>query len=294
MSASISGQELSQWRQQAIADLAQAQLSPKEVDIFLQAVTDLDTLSLRLQSFREREKIPLSYSWSEITKRWQKRLQARVPLQYLLESVVWRNFTLKVSPEVLIPRPETELLIDIVGETVRGDDGGIWVDLGTGSGAIAIGLASILTKAEIYAIDYSQTALAIAKENIIKTGFADRIILKQGSWWTPLEKWKGQISGMVSNPPYIPSAEILDLQIEVREHEPRLALDGGEDGLTALRYLVATAPDYLRSGGLWLVEMRAGQGEKVAQMLENQGNYRQIQIINDLAGFDRFVLAERI
>ena len=294
MSASISGQELSQWRQQAIADLAQAQLSPKEVDIFLQAVTDLDTLSLRLQSFREREKIPLSYSWSEITKRWQKRLKARVPLQYLLESVVWRNFTLKVSPEVLIPRPETELLIDIVGETVRGDDGGIWVDMGTGSGAIAIGLASILTKAEIYAIDYSQTALAIAKENIINTGFADRIILKQGSWWTPLEKWKGQISGMLSNPPYIPSSEILDLQIEVREHEPRLALDGGEDGLTALRYLVATAPDYLRSGGLWLVEMRAGQGEKVAQMLENQGNYRQIQIINDLAGFDRFVLAERI
>ena len=294
MSASISGQELSQWRQQAIADLAQAQLSPKEVDIFLQAVTDLDTLSLRLQSFREREKIPLSYSWSEITKRWQKRLQARVPLQYLLESVVWRNFTLKVSPDVLIPRPETELLIDIVGETVRGDDGGIWVDLGTGSGAIAIGLASILTKAAIYATDYSPTALAIAKENIINTGFADRIILKQGSWWTPLEKWKGQISGMLSNPPYIPSAEILDLQIEVREHEPRLALDGGEDGLTALRYLVATAPDYLRSGGLWLVEMRAGQGEKVAQMLENQGNYRQIQIINDLAGFDRFVLAERI
>jgi len=294
VSASISGQELSQWRQQAIADLAQAQLSPKEVDIFLQAVTDLDTLSLRLQSFREREKIPLSYSWSEITKRWQKRLKARVPLQYLLESVVWRNFTLKVSPEVLIPRPETELLIDIVGETVRGDDGAIWVDLGTGSGAIAIGLASILTKAEIYAIDYSQTALAIAKENIINTGFADRIILKQGSWWTPLEKWKGQIRGMLSNPPYIPSAEILDLQIEVREHEPRLALDGGEDGLTALRYLVATAPDYLRSGGLWLVEMRAGQGEKVAQMLENQGNYRQIQIINDLAGFDRFVLAERI
>ncbi len=294
MSASISGQELSQWRQQAIADLEQAQLSPKEVDIFLQAVTDLDTLSLRLQSFREREKIPLSYSWSEITKRWQKRLKARVPLQYLLESVVWRDFTLKVSPEVLIPRPETELLIDIVGETVRGDDGGIWVDLGTGSGAIAIGLASILTKAEIYAVDYSQTALAIAKENIIKTGFADRIILKQGSWWTPLEKWQGQISGMLSNPPYIPSAEILDLQIEVREHEPRLALDGGEDGLTALRYLVATAPDYLRSGGLWLVEMRAGQGEKVAQMLENQGNYRQIQIINDLAGFDRFVLAERI
>jgi release factor glutamine methyltransferase len=294
VSASISGQELSQWRQQAIADLQQAQLSPKEVDIFLQAVTDLDSLSLRLQSFREREKIALIYSWSEITKRWQKRVEDRVPLQYLLESVVWRDFTLKVAPAVLIPRPETELLIDIVRETVATETTGIWVDLGTGSGAIAIGLAKVLTKAQIYAIDYSQTALAIAQENIITTGFTDRITLKQGDWWTPLETLQGQISGMVSNPPYIPTAEIFELQAEVRDHEPHLALDGGEDGLTALRYLVETAPDYLRSGGIWLVEIRAGQGEKVAQMLENQGNYRQIRIINDLAGFDRFVLAERI
>jgi methylase of polypeptide subunit release factors len=86
--------------QQAIADLEQAQLSAKEVDIFLQAVTDLDTLSCAYNPLRTK-KIPLSYSWSEITKRWQKRLQTRVPLQYLLESVVWRNFTLKVSPGVL-------------------------------------------------------------------------------------------------------------------------------------------------------------------------------------------------
>jgi release factor glutamine methyltransferase len=294
VSASISGQELSQWRQQAISDLKQAQLSPKEVDIFLQAVTDVDSLSLRLQSFRDRDKITLSYAWSEITRRWQKRIQERVPLQYLLESVVWRDFTLKVSPSVLIPRPETELIIDIVREAVGEQESGIWVDLGTGSGAIAIGLAKVLTKAQIYAIDVSPAALAIAKENIINTGFAERIQLQQGSWWTPLENLKGQISGMVSNPPYIPSAEINELQAEVRDYEPALALDGGEDGLTALRYLVETAPNYLRSGGIWLGEMRAGQGEKVAQLLENQGNYREIRIINDLAGFDRFAFAYRI
>jgi release factor glutamine methyltransferase len=294
VSASISGQELSQWRQQAITDLQQAQLSAKEVDIFLQAVTELDSLSLRLQSFREKKAVTLIYSWSEITQRWQKRIKERVPLQYLLESVVWRDFTLKVSSSVLIPRPETELLIDIVAKTVVEEQGGIWVDLGTGSGAIAIGLAQVLTKAHIYAIDHSCTALAIAQENIINTGFADRITLKQGFWWTPLETMTGQISGMVSNPPYIPTAEILELQVEVRDHEPHLALDGGEDGLTAIRHLVETAPNYLRSGGIWLVEMRAGQGEKVAQMLENQGSYRQIRIINDLAGFDRFAFAYRV
>jgi release factor glutamine methyltransferase len=294
VSASISGQELSQWRQQAISDLKQAQLSPKEVDIFLQAVTDVDSLSLRLQSFRDRDKITLSYAWSEITRRWQKRIQEKVPLQYLLESVVWRDFTLKVSPSVLIPRPETELIIDIVREAVGEQESGIWVDLGTGSGAIAIGLAKVLTKAQIYATDVSRDALAIARENVINTGFAERIQLQQGSWWTPLENLKGQISGMVSNPPYIPSAEIKELQAEVRDYEPALALDGGEDGLTALRYLVDTAPNYLRSGGIWLGEMRAGQGGKVAQMLENQGNYREIRIINDLAGFDRFAFAYRI
>lgn len=294
MCASISGQELSKWRQQALLELKQAELSPKEVDIFLQALTDLDSLSLRLQSFRDREEIPLRAAWPEIRQRWQKRIQERVPLQYLLESVVWRDFTLKVSPSVLIPRPETELIIDIVREAVGEPAAGIWVDLGTGSGAIAIGLAQVLTKAQIYAVDVSCEALAIAKENIINTGFAERIRLQQGSWWTSLEPLQGQISGMVSNPPYIPTAEINELQVEVRDHEPYLALDGGEDGLTAIRYLVETAPNYLRSGGIWLVEMRAAQGQKVAQMLKNQGHYRGIRIINDLAGFDRFVFAQRI
>jgi release factor glutamine methyltransferase len=292
--ASISGQELSKWRQQALLELKQAGLSLKEVDIFLQALTDLDSLSLRLQAFRDREEIPLRAAWPEIRQRWQKRIQERVPLQYLLESVVWRDFILKVSPSVLIPRPETELIIDIVREAVGDPAAGIWVDMGTGSGAIAIGLAQVLTKAQIYAVDVSCEALAIAKENIINTGFAKRIQLQQGSWWTPLEHLQGQISGMVSNPPYIPTAEINELQVEVRDYEPCLALDGGEDGLTAIRYLVETAPHYLRSGGIWLVEMRAAQGQKVAQMLENQGHYQGIRIINDLAGFDRFAFAQRI
>ena len=99
---------------------------------------------------------------------------------------------------------------------------------------------------------------------------------------------------MISNPPYIPSAMIAGLQPEVAHHEPHLALDGGEDGLVAVRHLIETAPDYLVAGGLWLVEIMAGQAPFVAELLENQGQYQNIQILKDLADIERFVVAYRI
>ncbi|MBD0341341.1 MAG: protein-(glutamine-N5) methyltransferase, release factor-specific, partial [Microcoleus sp. Co-bin12] len=109
----------------------------------------------------------------------------------------------------------------------------------------------------------------------------------------PLAFLKGQVSGMVSNPPYIPSSTVLTLQPEVVRHEPHLALDGGFDGLDCIRHLVETAPDYLESGGVWLVEMMAGQAEAVADMLESHGSYGKVQIFSDLAGIARFALAYR-
>ena len=113
-------------------------------------------------------------------------------------------------------------------------------------------------------------------------------------WWEPLEFLKGKVSGMVSNPPYIPSSTVLTLQPEVLKHEPHLALDGGLDGLDCIRHLVETAPDYLESGGVWLVEMMAGQATAVADMLQGHGSYDRVQIFADLAGIDRFALAYRI
>ena len=101
------------------------------------------------------------------------------------------------------------------------------------------------------------------------------------------------MSGMVSNPPYIPSQMIQDLEPEVRNHEPHLALDGGTDGLGCIRQLIATSPDYLRPGGVWLVEMMAGQADTVQELLHQQGSYCQIQIVSDLAGIRRFALAYR-
>ena len=147
---------------------------------------------------------------------------------------------------------------------------------------------------KFFAVDTSLEAVAIAQENATKDGLTERIQFDHGSWWTPLTHLKGKIQGMVSNPPYIPTEMIPELQPEVALHEPHLALDGGKDGLAAIRYLVESSPDYLVSGGLWLVEMMAGQAQSVSQLLENQGQYHNLKILKDLAGIERFALAYRI
>ncbi len=260
----------------------------------LQALSDVDKISLRLETLIDRPVVQLDRPWSEILELWQQYLTRRVPLQYLVGKAAWRDWELKVSPAVLIPRPETELMIDLVLEhTAVAWQCGHWLDLGTGSGAIAIGLVTALPQATIHAVDASAAALAIARENIATAGFTDHVHLYQGSWWQPLGHLAGQVSGMVANPPYIPTALVADLQPEVAWHEPHLALDGGSDGLVAIRELVAMAPNFLVPGGLWLVEMMAGQGVAVIELLQEQGQYRDMQILYDWAGFDRFVVAWR-
>ncbi len=289
----ISGQKLYLWRKNAIDNAIAAKVSVKEVDWLLQHISDLDSLSLRLESFKNRPKIFLQKSIEQITILWQKRLKEHLPVQYIVGRVSWRNFELDVSPSVLIPRPETELIIDIVQQTSCYSKSSHWVDLGTGSGAIALGLASLLPDATIHAVDYSEAALAIAKTNAIKTKLINQIQFYQGNWWTPLSHLKGKVQGMVSNPPYIPSSQLPQLQPEVFEHEPHLALDGGTDGLDAIRYLVKASPEYLISGGLWLIEAMAGQAAAVVAMLSQHKDYENIKIICDLGGIERFILAFR-
>ncbi len=290
----IAGEELFLWRRESLAQAIAARIAPQEVDWLLQEIANLDALSLRLESFRDREKIPLTCSFPELKLLWERRIKERVPVQYLARITTWRNFKLKVSPGVLIPRPETELIIEIAQQaTLPKSSDCHWVDLGTGTGAIALGLASSFPQGKIHAVDSSVAALAIAKENAQLTKLQDRITFYHGSWWKPLSHLVGQVTGMVSNPPYIPSKELPTLQPEVFQHEPHLALDGGDDGLDAIRHLIATAPEYLISGGIWLIEMMAGQGETVVAMLSEQGDYRDIQIIRDLSQIERFVLAYR-
>ena len=200
-----------------------------------------------------------------------------------------------MSDAVLIPRPETECIIDLVAEMIAKSPElatGNWVDLGTGSGAIAIALADLMPNATIHAVDTSADALAIAKLNSKQLNNGDRIQFYHGNWFEPVAHLRGKLSGMVSNPPYIPSREVLVLQPEVTDHEPHLALDGGEDGLDCLRHLVMAAPEYLVPSGLWIVEMMMGQMDTVVGLLENTG-YESIVRSRDLEGVERFALGRR-
>ncbi len=269
------------------------QIDPDEVDWLIKTITNLDSLSLRLGTWQKQPQINSAKSLSELTKLWQQRLQERLPVQYLVETVFWRRFQLKVTPAVLIPRPETELIIDIaLANSLISSGERHWVDLGTGSGAIAIGLADVFPTATVHGVDLSADALKIAQENANSLNL-NNIQFYQGSWWSPLNALQGKVTGMISNPPYIPSLQIAQLQPEVAWHEPRLALDGGDDGLDDIRYLIKTAPQYLVSGGIWLIELMIGQADTVVTLLIQQGEYYNPQIFADLAGIERFVLAYR-
>lgn len=303
----ISGEALHQWCNQIQQKFLQFQAEQTdsaheltwqvfqtELDVLLEQVAGLDRLSLRLQTYQSLPQIVIQKSLAELTQLWCDRWQQRIPLQYLMGEAHWRNFVLQVSPAVLIPRPETEELIDLALQSMPSPMAAApqhWADLGTGSGAIALGLATAFPAATIHAVDCSSAALAIAQLNIQTYGLTERVNLYQGAWLDPLALLKGQLTGIVANPPYIPTSEIPHLQPEVAHHEPSLALDGGVNGLDCIHQIVTTAPDYLRSGGVLLLEMMSGQDQAVKNLLQQQGRYSNIQIHNDLSGISRFALA---
>jgi release factor glutamine methyltransferase len=267
-----------------------------ELDWLILRLTSLDKLDLRLRSPNIVQKITPELL-TKLDQLWQKRLSDRIPVQYLAGSITWRNLELEVNLAVLIPRPETELIIDIIAENCQSDiyKYGIWADLGTGSGAIAIALAQHFPQAKIHAIDISKDALEIAQINAIKN--YQQVNFHCGDWFEALAKssklqLENKLAGVVSNPPYIPSIEVLNLQSEVTNHEPHLALDGGKDGLDDIRELVNIAPKYLIAGGFWIVELMAGQAHIVRSLLQINGNYNNIQIHQDYSGIERFVSAQ--
>lgn len=267
-----------------------------ELNWLLETVAGLESLALKLGTYRDRKQIPLSLPLDEMTALWTQRLTTRQPIQYLLGFTVWREFVLQVSPAVLIPRPETELIIDLAVEAVRArgeapaEHRGHWVDLGTGSGAIAIGLATVFPQAIIHAVDISPAALEVAQANATTYDLQERIQFFQGAWCAPLPQ--GQTyQGLISNPPYIPSPIVPQLQPEVAWHEPQLALDGGDTGLEAIRMILAQAPPYLQTGGVLILELMAGQSPTVEQLLQDQHHYQNVTIHTDWSGISRFAQA---
>jgi len=227
----------------------------------------------QLQALRldPQRAVPLRCPLVDLESLWARHLASREPLQYLVGRSPWRDLELAVGPGVLIPRPETELLVELALLHCRGRVPRRWADLGTGSGCLAVALAKLWPQSCGVAVDLSQHALVQADANVAAHGLRDRVEWRLGSWWVPLADQAGTLEMVVANPPYIPTAVWRDLEPEVREHEPALALDGGADGLVAIRAIVAGAADHLAPDGWLLLEHHHDQSEAVLALLAEAG-----------------------
>jgi len=217
-----------------------------------------------------------------------RRRSKHEPTAYITGFQPFYSLNFLVDRSVLVPRPETELLVDIVLSLFNNRSmvyGQLSiVDVGTGSGAIAVSLAKNLPNAKVIGIDNSPEALQVSQKNAELCQVCGRCLFVQGDLLEPLQE---PVDIIVSNPPYIPSAEIENLQPEVRDWEPRGALDGGADGLDYIRVLINQSHKYLSSKGRLLFEFGWGQADQIRQLIKQNGSYKEANIIKDYSGIER-------
>ncbi|XP_049414865.1 uncharacterized protein LOC125877681 [Solanum stenotomum] len=252
------------------------------------------------KNYNDNSSVSIRASLEELYMLWKQRVEERRPFQYVVGCEHWRDLVLSVQEGVLIPRPETELIVDLVDDAIKENEElreGLWADLGTGSGALAIGIARILgSSGRVVATDLSPVATAVASYNVQRYELEGKVHVKQGSWFEPLRDDEGQFVGLVSNPPYIPSKDIGGLQAEVGRHEPRLALDGGASGMNDLIHLCDGAVSMLKPGGFFAFETNGDEQSKfLVHYIETkkQGNFSKVKMVPDSAGIQRFITGFR-
>ena len=218
----------------------------------------------------------------------QRRIN-REPLQHIIGVQEFMGFKFKVSPDVLIPRLDTECVVEEALKYAKGDV----LDLCTGSGAIAVSVAK-LADCKVTATDISEEALKIAKENAESNGAKVKFI--KSDMFTELKGTFGlkKYDLIISNPPYIDTMAIGCLEPEVKDYEPMLALDGGADGLNFYRIIAEDAPKHLKPGGVLVLEIGDDQGESVPDLLKATGHFENIEVLQDLGHLDRIVVAKLI
>ena len=217
------------------------------------------------------------------------------PLAYITGHKEFWSLDFVVTPDVLIPRPETELVVELtLKEAITTKAALKILDIGTGSGVIAIALAKELPAAEIWAVDVSAAALNIAEVNARRHGVAERVKFLDGDLFDPITELGHRFDVIVSNPPYILSKEIANLGREVRDWEPKMALDGGPDGLDCYRHIIGGAHTYLAPAGRVLLEIGEDQGTAVAGLFVPAGRFGAATIFQDYAGKDRVIGASKI
>jgi release factor glutamine methyltransferase len=227
---------------------------------------------------------------------WLGRRIAGEPVQYITGRAAFRALDLAVNPSVLIPRPETEELTEAVLQALRAAQEA-WphprvLDLGTGSGAIALAIASEWPEAAVTATDSSADALVVARENARALGLADRVTFAEGHWFEAVDP-EDRYEVIVSNPPYIATAEWDDLPRDVKLFEPRQALFSGAGGLDDLREIVDLASDFLVAGGLLALELSESRAEDVAAWFEGAHDWEEVDLRDDISGRPRILLVRR-
>lgn len=276
---------ISEARREASSFLAAAgvQEPDSNAELLIRHVLGLEGAAY-LSALRDPFPREMKEAWEEVIR----RKAAGEPAQYIIGEQEFYGLTLQVTPDVLIPRPETELLVEaIVQHADRLSVGALYAaDIGTGSGAIAAALKHLRPGWRVAASDISPDALAVAQGNVRRLGLD--VAFKQGNL---LEPFAGEpLDIVVSNPPYIPADVIAGLQPEVRDYEPRTALDGGPDGLAPYREMMAQLALLPQPPRLIGFELGMGQAADVAEMLRAAGHWQETVTVPDLAGIDRHVL----
>jgi release factor glutamine methyltransferase len=240
----------------------------------------------------QRATVMTQGDWSRALHAAERRAGG-APLQYAAGRASFRHLTLDVDERVLIPRPETEQLVEIVLDATSEEGGGIAVDVGTGSGAIALALASEGRFAHVIGTDISSDAIAVARGNAARCAATVRtpVELRAGSLLRPVHE--RPLRAVVSNPPYIAAGEASALPASVRDWEPAVALFSGADGMSATARLVREAASALGSGGLLALEVDARRASIAAELVATHGEYEQVRVLLDLTGRERFVVARR-
>ena len=262
----------------------QIEESQVEAEVLLRHVLGLDRASFLTLTYGRNESLTHDQS-QELNELLRRRLSGEA-LAYIVGEREFYGLRIDVTEDVLIPRPETELLVDIATQHVRGARlaSPVVVDAGTGSGALALAIAAHTRIARVVATDISSGALAVARRNATKLGLSHRIEFVRGNMLAPID---GPIDVVVSNPPYIPSSQIAELAVEVQQ-EPRIALDGGFDGLDPLRDLLEQARSRLADTGVMLVELMPEQMEQASILAaSSMGADVKVTTRKDLMGNDR-------
>ena len=287
-SITLAGTHLLTWRRQQLARGGAA----ADLDWLIDLAGGVPWTILQRLLLDPSRTVAMVQSLDVLAELWERHLQENVPLQHLVGLCPWRDLLLETSPAALIPRQETELLVDLALSQFKTAPPARWADLGTGSGAIAVSLARTWPTASGHGVDLSPDALRLAERNLQRCAPNHNCSLHLGSWWTPLRRWWGSLDLVISNPPYIPSAVVHGLEAVVRDHEPHLALSGGEDGLDAIRAVVNGASTGLAPGGWLLLEHHHDQSGLVLQLMRDAGLV-EVSAAADLEGTLRFALARQ-